>query len=76
MTGRKAIGILALVVLGLLILITLQNLATVQIVVLFWSFSISRALMLLIVFCVGVIVGWALPQISKIKFRGKRDPLR
>ena len=65
MMGRKAIGVLALIVLGLLILFTLQNLATVQIVFLFWSFSISRALMLLIVFCVGVIVGWVLPRLYK-----------
>ena len=46
--------------LGLLILVvlfTLQNTETVPISFLFWEFRISRALMILMIFVVGVLVG-------------------
>ena len=46
--------------LGLLILVvlfTLQNTETVPISFLFWEFHISRALMIFMVFVVGVLVG-------------------
>ena len=46
--------------LGLLILVvlfTLQNMETVPISFLFWEFRISRALMILMIFVVGVLVG-------------------
>jgi len=46
--------------LGLLILVvlfTLQNTETVPISFLFWEFHISRALMIFMVFVIGVLVG-------------------
>jgi len=46
--------------LGLLILVvlfTLQNTETVPISFLFWEFRISRVLMILMIFAVGVLVG-------------------
>ncbi len=46
--------------LGLLILVvlfTLQNTETVPISFLFWEFWISRALMILMIFVIGVLVG-------------------
>ena len=46
--------------LGLLILVvlfTLQNTETVPISFLFWKFRISRVLMILMIFVVGVLVG-------------------
>ena len=46
--------------LGLLILVvlfTLQNTETVPISFLFWEFHISRALMIFIVFVIGVLAG-------------------
>jgi uncharacterized integral membrane protein len=46
--------------LGLLILVvlfTLQNTETVPISFLFWEFRISRALMILMIFVIGVLVG-------------------
>ncbi len=46
--------------LGLLILVvlfTLQNTETVPISFLFWEFRISRVLMILMIFVVGVLVG-------------------
>jgi uncharacterized integral membrane protein len=46
--------------LGLLILVvlfTLQNTETVPISFLFWEFRISRALMIFMIFVIGVLVG-------------------
>ena len=46
--------------LGLLILVvlfTLQNTETVPISFLFWEFRISRALMIIMIFVIGVLVG-------------------
>ena len=46
--------------LGLLILVvlfTLQNTETVPISFLFWEFRISRALMIILIFVIGVLVG-------------------
>jgi len=46
--------------LGLLVLVvlfTLQNTETVPISFLFWEFRISRALMIFMVFVIGVLVG-------------------
>ncbi|MDH5764136.1 MAG: LapA family protein [Nitrospinota bacterium] len=46
--------------LGLLILVvlfTLQNTETVPISFLFWEFRISRVLMILLIFVIGVLVG-------------------
>jgi len=41
----------------LVVLFTLQNTETVPISFLFWEFRISRALMILMIFVVGVLVG-------------------
>ncbi len=47
------------VILGVLILIFIfQNTTVVDIQLLFWKISMSRALMVLIVFGVGIILGW------------------
>ena len=46
--------------LGLLVLVvlfTLQNTETVPISFLFWEFRVSRALMIILVFVIGVLVG-------------------
>jgi len=50
--------IVALVVLGLAILVAVQNVETVDVDFLFWTFSAPRVLLLFAVFAAGVIVGW------------------
>ena len=49
-----------LVLAGLMALFILQNIQTVTVQFLFWSFSTSRALMLIIVFVIGLLSGWIL----------------
>jgi len=52
--------ILVLILAGLLVLFIIQNVAVVEIQFLFWSASISRSLLMFIVFGVGVLTGWFL----------------
>lgn len=49
-----------LVLIGLLFLFAVQNTKTVDIAFLFWRVEISRALLLFIVFALGIVVGWIL----------------
>lgn len=45
---------------GVLVLFTIQNVAVVDIQFLFWSVSVSRSLVICIVFGVGILIGWFL----------------
>lgn len=47
----------ALVLVGLLIIFAIQNVASVQIDFLFWSFPIRRVVLLFLVFGAGLILG-------------------
>ena len=49
--------ITGLSLLGLLFIFTLQNATIVDIKFLFWTFSMSRALMIFLVLAVGVLLG-------------------
>lgn len=50
--------ILLLVLLVLVFVFALQNVATVEIQFLLWSVETSRALMLFLVFGIGILLGW------------------
>ena len=47
-------------IVGLLVVFILQNVATVDLTLLFWTISLPRAILLAIVFAIGVLVGWIL----------------
>ncbi len=66
---------LVLVLAGLLVLFIVQNVAVVEIQFLFWSASISRALLMFIVFGIGVLSGWFLKSVfrSDKKKHEKKD---
>ena len=51
-----------LVLLFFLILFSLQNAKTVSVSFLVWSFSVSRIVLMFIVFCVGIIIGMLIPS--------------
>ena len=51
---------------GFVLIFALQNTAQVQIELLFWSFSMSRALLVFVMFAIGLLLGWIL--------RSLRDP--
>lgn len=50
--------------LGIIIIFIIQNIAVVEIQFLFWSISITRSLLLLIIFAVGVFLGWLLKSFT------------
>lgn len=52
--------ILSLILTGTVILFVIQNVSVVEIRFLFWSFAMSRALLIFFVLSVGIIVGWLL----------------
>ena len=57
---RNAKLILILVLLGFLVVFSIQNAEQLNVSFLFWSFSLRRAVMLFAVFAVGVFTGWLL----------------
>ncbi|MCW8909815.1 MAG: LapA family protein [Gammaproteobacteria bacterium] len=64
----------SLILIMLLIIFVLQNAAIVTIHFLFWNFSVSRSLMIIIVLLTGVIVGWLSAGYFKHKQRQNHKP--
>ena len=57
----KTVKLIIISILAVVMLIVLiQNVSIVDVQFLFWTFTISRYLMLLLVFVTGFIVGWLL----------------
>jgi uncharacterized integral membrane protein len=50
-----------------LIVFTAQNYAVVKIKFLFWSFQTSRAIMIFAAVFTGIIIGWILSRIVRLK---------
>lgn len=50
--------IITLILVGLVIVFVLQNTQTVDVRLLAWTVSMSRALMLLLTLLIGIIAGW------------------
>ena len=50
--------IVSLVLLGLVVLFTLQNTQVVEVRLLFWTLSMSRVLLIFLLLAVGAILGW------------------
>ncbi len=59
--------ILGLILAGIVIIFTIQNVTTVELKFLFWSLSMSRALLMFLVFAIGIILGWLLNGIFRRK---------
>lgn len=63
MTGKDRMNyklIISLVLIGLVVLFIVQNAAVVDIRLLFWTISMSRALMVFFLLAIGVLTGWML----------------
>lgn len=61
----KLILILTLILTGLAVIFTIQNVAVVDIRFLLWSLTMSKALLMFILLAVGIIIGWLLNSLSK-----------
>ncbi|WP_417461578.1 lipopolysaccharide assembly protein LapA domain-containing protein [Kordiimonas sp.] len=58
---------LAMVAGGLLVLFAMQNIATVQLNFLFWSFYTSRFVVILLAVMVGFLLGWIWGAKKRVK---------
>lgn len=63
--------ILSLILACLALLFIIQNAAVAEIHFLFWTFSMSRGLMIFLVLIIGVIIGWLLRS-----FLGSKKPTK
>ena len=52
--------IMGLIFICLIVVFIIQNAAIVEIQVFFWTIVMSRALLMVILLCVGVLIGWLL----------------
>lgn len=52
--------VLSLILMGLTVLFVVQNVTVVEISFLFWSFAMSRALLIFLVMAIGIVIGWLL----------------
>ena len=60
--------ILGLILAGMAVLFIIQNVTTVELTLLFWTLSMSRALLMRLILSVGIILGWLLhSSFRKIK---------
>ncbi len=48
----------SIILIGILLIFVIQNATVVEVKLFFWSIEISRALLMFIVFSVGIIIGW------------------
>jgi len=56
--------IISLVLAGLAVLFIIQNVTVVEIRFLFWTLSMSRALLMFFILAIGIVVGWTLCSLS------------
>ena len=77
MKGRKMTtfkGILVLIFIALTLIFIFQNSEMVEIKFLFWSMSVSRALMLAGTLFVGIISGWLTGSIARARKLSRQAP--
>ena len=72
MNAKLIVGI---ILAGMTILFILQNVTPVELTFLFWTLSMSRALLMFLILSVGIILGWMLHgsfrRIKKIRMHDK-----
>lgn len=57
--------ILLVVLLGTVLVFAVQNVADVEVQFLLWSMAIPRAILILVVFALGVLLGWVLHSLHR-----------
>jgi putative membrane protein len=65
--------ILILIIAGLTVIFITQNVAAVDVTFLFWSISMSRALLIFFVLMIGFVLGWFLHGYLTYR-RSKNEP--
>ena len=57
--------ILSIVMAGMAVLFIIQNVPSVEVTFLFWTLSMSRALLMSLILSIGIILGWLLHSYFK-----------
>jgi uncharacterized integral membrane protein len=57
--------ILLVVLLGAILVFAIQNVADVEVQFLLWSFAMPRAILIMVVFALGVLLGWLLHSLHR-----------
>jgi len=53
--------VLSLIMAGLVVLFIVQNVTVVEVRFLFWTLSMSRALLMFFILAIGIVIGWSIP---------------
>ena len=69
MNGSRTKLTLSLVLVGVVLLFTLQNTQIVEVQLLFWKLSMSRVLLILLLLVVGAILGWVAHSVYRNRVR-------
>jgi uncharacterized integral membrane protein len=56
--------VISLILAGLVVLFIIQNVTVVDIRFLFWTLSMSRALLMFFILAIGIVIGWTLHSLS------------
>jgi len=56
--------IICLILAGLVVIFIIQNVTVINIRFLFWTLSMSRALLMFFVLAIGMVIGWSLHSLS------------
>jgi len=69
MNGSRTKLTLSLILVGVVLLFTLQNTQIVEVQLLFWKLSMSRVLLILLLLVVGAILGWVAHSVYRNRVR-------
>lgn len=58
-------GVIAAIIVLIILTLALQNLAAVEVSFLFWSISLPKIVLILMVYVFGMISGWGLVELIK-----------
>jgi uncharacterized integral membrane protein len=68
--------ILLLVLLGTVLVFAVQNVADVEVQFLLWSLAMPRAILIMVVFALGVLLGWLLHSLHRRRHYDPAPPER
>jgi uncharacterized integral membrane protein len=59
--------IVSFVLIGIVLVFAVQNVADVEVQFLIWSFALPRAILIVVVFALGMLIGWILHSLRARK---------
>ena len=72
--GHRIRPVVSIVLIGLVLVFAVQNVADVEVQFLIWSFALPRAILIVVVFALGMLIGWVLHSLRRRKLGGAAPP--